>query len=84
MQNSTATIGPSTCFPTIGNYWGDTGLSPGNASLVSASRTAKGHTLNTNLTWFTNDINGGNGYGDFATGSAASLEMLGYIQNVRS
>lgn len=57
----------------MGNYWGDTGLGNGNASMVAASRTAKGHTQNTNLVWFTNDINGGNGYQSFGTGSAASL-----------
>ncbi len=84
MTNGCSVISPSTCFPTIGNYWGDTGINSQNSSMVAASRTAKGHSQCTNLAWFTNDTNGGSGYEWLSSGSAAALMMLGYAQNLRS
>jgi hypothetical protein len=61
LSGASSIIGPSTCFPTIGNYWGDLGNNVNNSSMVAASRTVKGHTQSTNLVWFESDINGGSG-----------------------
>lgn len=81
--NGLTTTGFPTTFPTIGNYWGDTTMNSNN-SILTASRTAKGHVTNSNtLLCPPSELNGGS-VQPTITPLSASLKTLGYAYNVRS
>lgn len=77
------TNGFPTCFPTQGNYWGDTNNSPFN-TVLCASKVSKGHVTNSNVLLCpvteANNVN----QTPPVQPITSSLQTLGYATNIRS
>ena len=75
-----ATYSTSLTFPTIGNCYPVQSMQTDDTQVVTASRIAKGHLTNANVSLIENL----NGSGEGSTAINNSMAVLGYGNNIRT